>query len=81
MKVVYYEGIKRELVVPSRLRFTRKTAALVRMFPLLDLRWEENVSRWKWNSPLFDCKTELLKMQKSGQFPDEPVRRKGSQIH
>ena len=40
---------------PSRLRFTRKTAALARMFPILDLSWEENTARWKWNSPLFDC--------------------------
>jgi hypothetical protein len=24
---------------------------------------------------------ELLKLQKSGQFPDEPVRIKGAQIH
>ena len=40
---------------PSRLRFTRKTAALARMFPILDLSWEENAARWKWNSPLFDC--------------------------
>ncbi len=27
------------------------------------------------------AQAELLKMQKSGQFPDEPVRIKGSQIH
>ncbi len=38
---------------PSRLRFTRKDVDLPRMFPILDFRWEENVTRWKWNSPLF----------------------------
>ncbi len=29
--------------VPSRLKFTRKTATLERMFPTLDLRCEENI--------------------------------------
>ncbi len=27
------------------------------------------------------AQAELLKLQKSGQFPDEPVRIKGAQIH
>jgi hypothetical protein len=44
------------------------------MFPILDLSWEENVVRRKWNnSPLFYCA--------SGQFPDDPGRIKDTQIH
>jgi hypothetical protein len=48
------------------------------MFPILDFNWEENTTRWKWNC--YISETELLKMQKRGQFPDEPVKIKDSQI-
>jgi hypothetical protein len=41
--------------VLSRLRFTRKAAALGEMLPSLDLTCEENTVRRKWNSPLVDC--------------------------
>ncbi len=44
-----------EVGIPQRLRFTRKTTDLVRMFPILDFRWEENTARRKWNSPLLHC--------------------------
>jgi hypothetical protein len=29
---------------------------------------------WKWNSPLHCCvgQAELLKLEKNGQFPDDP---------
>jgi hypothetical protein len=37
--------------VSSRLRFSSKVAVLTRMFPILDLRWEENAVRRKWKSP------------------------------
>ena len=32
----------------SRLKITRKTAALTRVMPTFPLRCEENVVRWKW---------------------------------
>jgi hypothetical protein len=58
------------------LRLTRKAAALVRVLPTFDLTCEENEARRKWNSPLLGwiAEAELLKLQKCGQFPDEPVR-------
>jgi hypothetical protein len=34
---------------PSRLRLIRKTVALARIFPTLDLIIEEKVAWWKWN--------------------------------
>jgi hypothetical protein len=36
--------------------------------------YEENVARRKWKSPLLVYASELLKFQRNGQFPDEPVR-------
>jgi hypothetical protein len=39
---------------PSRLRLIREAETLVRVIPTLDLRCEENVVWWRWNSPLVD---------------------------
>ena len=61
---------------PSRLRLIRKSAGLARMFPHFDFSIEENAARrkWKYDDPSLIVLTELLKLQKSGQFPDEPVK-------
>jgi hypothetical protein len=41
----------------------------VRIDETRDLSMEEKAARRKWkNAPMFDCLTELLKLQKSGQF-------------
>jgi hypothetical protein len=40
---------------PSRLRFTCKTADLTRVLHTLGWSCEENVERWKWNSPPVHC--------------------------
>ena len=40
---------------PSKLSVMRKTAALARMLPTLDLRCEENAARRKWNWPRSVC--------------------------
>jgi len=36
---------------PSRFRVLRKVPGLVRMFPTLDLSYDENTKSRKWNSP------------------------------
>ena len=59
---------------PSRLRLIRKTAALERIFSTLDLSIEEKESGGSGRIHDLIALTELLKLQKSGQFPDEPVR-------
>ena len=41
-----------DIGTPSIFKLIRKTATLVRMLPTLTLRCEENVTRWKWKSPL-----------------------------
>ncbi len=40
--------------VPSTFRVILSVAALARMLPTLDLSYEENASRLKWNYPLVD---------------------------
>jgi hypothetical protein len=61
---------------PSRLRLIRKAADFTRISPHFDFTIEENAARrkWKYDDPKLIALTELLKLQKSGQFPDEPVR-------
>ena len=39
---------------PSIFRVIRKVDVLGRILPHFDLRIEENDTRWKWKSPLFD---------------------------
>ena len=58
---------------PSKLSVTRKTAALVRIFPTLDLIIEESRGGSGRIHDLIEL-AELLNLQKSGQFPDEYVR-------
>ncbi len=57
--------------VPSKLTVIHKDAALTRVSPTLDLKYEGNTTLRKWNC--YVAQAELLKMQKSGQFPDELV--------
>ena len=59
---------------PSIFKLTRKAAALTRVLPTFAFNELENAARRKWNT-----EAELLKLQKSGQFPDEPVRIKVGQ--
>jgi hypothetical protein len=56
------------------LRLIRKAAALARIFPTLDLSIEESPRDGSGRIHDLIALTELLKLQKSGQFPDEPVR-------
>ena len=63
---------------PSIFKTIRSAAALGRMLPTLDLSCEENAARRKWKLVSL---AELLKLQESGQFPDELVKIEGAQIH
>ncbi len=65
-------------VAPSIFNVIRSVASLTRMFPTLDLRCEEKTAR-RGHGQIVQA--ELLKLQKSGQFPDEPVRIKGTPIY
>ncbi len=63
------------IVTPSRLRLIRKDTDLTRIDETCDLSIEEKDGRRKWKIlPYLMALTELLKLQKSGQFPDETVR-------
>jgi len=55
--------------VPSKLRLIRKTAALTRVSPTLDLRCEENTTRWKWNWTLLCCATLTPEATKKKSVP------------
>ncbi len=54
---------------------------LVRMFPILELIYEENTTRRSWNWHSYITQAERLKQPKSGQFPDELVKLEDTQIH
>jgi hypothetical protein len=59
---------------PLRLRLIRKVAALARVLPTLDLRVVRTTSCC--GSGTVHClivQAELLKLKKSGQFPEESV--------
>jgi hypothetical protein len=62
---------------PSKLNVTRKAAALVRDRPTLQ-RQPRGGSGIIHN---LIALTKLLKLQRSGQFPDESVRIRVGQIH
>ena len=57
---------------PSIFKLIHSVAALARILPILELSCEENAARRKC------ALAELLKLQESGQFPDEPVKREGA---
>jgi hypothetical protein len=58
------------------LRLTRKAAVLARVMPTFAFSCAENAARRKWKRVhSLVAQAELLKLKKSGQFPDEPVRR------
>jgi hypothetical protein len=59
---------------PSRLRFTRKAATLAEVLTTLDLSCEDKPRGGSGTVHGHVAQAELLKLQKSGQFPDEPVR-------
>jgi hypothetical protein len=68
--------------VPSIFKTIRSAASLARMLPTLDLNSVRRTRRggsgrihWKVGED------ELLKLTKSGQFPDEVVKIEGAQIH
>ena len=59
---------------PSMLRLTRKAAALARVFPTLAFAAQRTPRGGSARVHCLIAQAELLKLQKSGQFPDEPVR-------
>ncbi len=66
---------------PSIFNVILSDAALVRMFPTLDLNCEEKPIDGSETDHGSIVQGQLLKLQKNGQFPDEPVRIKGVPIH
>ncbi len=58
----------------SRLRLIINAAAFVRILTHFVFRMEEKPSDGSGNTHDQIALTELLKLQKSGQFPDEPVK-------
>ncbi len=65
---------------PSMLRLIRSAAALARMLPTLHLR-RRTPSGGSGTGHGHVAQAELLKLPKSGQFPDELVKIQGAQIH
>ncbi len=67
---------------PSKLSVIRKAAAFARARPTLLFSWSETAARGG-SGIIHDLivLTKLLKLQRRGQFPDEPVRIKVGQIH
>ena len=63
---------------PSIFKLIRKAAVLARVRTTLLLRKPRGGSGTGHDHVE---QTKLLKLQKSGQFPDEPVRIKDAQIH
>ncbi len=66
---------------PSKLSVIRKAAALARARPTFALICEEKPRGGSGTGHGQVVQAELLKLQKSGQFLDEPVRIKVTQIH
>jgi hypothetical protein len=62
----------------SIFKIIRSPGALATMLPTLDLRSEENIVEEVEEST---GRFRKLSFEKSGQFPDEPVKIKGAQIH
>ncbi len=62
---------------PSIFKVIRSAAALASMLPILDLSCEGNATRRKGTVHWSIAQAELLKLQKSGQFPDELVKIEG----
>ena len=66
--------------VPSKLSVIHKTVVLTRVRPTFLLIWGQK-SMWReWKNPRSDYTDKTPEVAKSGQFPDEPVRIKVSQI-
>jgi hypothetical protein len=59
---------------PSMLRLTRKAAALARVLPTFAFAAQRTPRGGIGRVHCLIAQAELLKLQKSGQFPDEPVR-------
>jgi hypothetical protein len=69
------------MVVPSKLSVIRKTADFARARPTLFLSGQRQPRGGGGRIHDLIALTKLLKLQRSGQFPDEPVRIKVRQIH
>ena len=65
---------------PLMFNVIRSTAVLTRMLVTLDFSCEENAVRGSGTGQGQITQTEVLNLQKSGQFPDESVRKKGDQF-
>ena len=59
---------------PSIFKVIRKVDSLARILTTFDLSCEENRHRGSGTGHGRIAQAELLNLQKSGQFPDEPVR-------
>jgi hypothetical protein len=66
---------------PSKLSVIRKASAFVRARPTLCFTWVRQPRGGSGRIHDLIALTKLLKLQRSGQFPDEPVRIKVGQIH
>ncbi len=66
---------------PSIFKLIRKAAALARVCRLFLLAGQRTPRGGSGKVHCLVAQAELLKLQKSGQFPDEPVRIKVWQIH
>ena len=65
---------------PSIFKLMRSAAALARVCPTSDLSFRRT-PRGENGSAGWIVQAELLKLQKRGQFPDEPAKIEGAQIH
>ncbi len=55
---------------PSIFKLIRKAAALARVLPTFAFRFAENARGGSGTVHYYIAEAELLKLQKSGQFPD-----------
>jgi hypothetical protein len=62
---------------PSIFKKIRSASALVRIIPILDLSCEERMCGGSGTGHGLVAQAELLKLLKSGQFPDELVKIEG----
>ena len=63
--------------VPSIFKLIRSVSVLVRMLVTLDLRCEENGTRWKWKFVSASWTPEVVRKL----FPDESVKIEDTHIH
>ena len=66
---------------PLIFKTIRSAAAIARMLPTFDLNCDEKLCGGSGTGHGHVGQAELLKLQKSGQFPDELVKIESTQIH